>query len=50
MFMKIQKIIIQRKEKKRKLLIFFDDMIADMDANKKLSPIVTELFLRRKKT
>ena len=24
-------------------------MIADMEANKKLSPIVTELFLRRKK-
>ena len=24
-------------------------MIADMDANKKLSPIVTELFLRTKK-
>ena len=24
-------------------------MIADMEANKKLSPIVTELFLRRRK-
>ena len=27
----------------------FDDMIADMQANKKLSPIVTELFLRGRK-
>ena len=26
----------------------FDDMIADMEANKKLSHIVTELFLREK--
>ena len=31
--------------KKRKVLILFDDMVADMDANKKLSPIVSELFL-----
>ena len=31
--------------KKRKVLILFDNMIADMDANTKLSPIVTELFL-----
>ena len=30
--------------KKGKVLIVFDDMIADMEANKKLSPIVTELF------
>ena len=28
--------------KKRKVLIVFDDMIADMEANKKLSPIATE--------
>ena len=28
------------------MLIVFDDMIADMESNKKLSPIVTELFLR----
>ena len=26
--------------------IVFDDMIADMEANKKLIPMVTELFLR----
>ena len=35
--------------KKRKLLIVFDDMIADMLSNKKLNPIVTELFIRSKK-
>ena len=35
--------------KKRKVLIVFDDMIADMESNKKLSPIVTELFLRERK-
>ena len=27
----------------------FDDMIADMESNKKLRPIVTELFLRGRK-
>ena len=32
--------------KKRKILIVFDDMIADMIDNKKLSPIITELFIR----
>ena len=35
--------------KKRRVLIVFDDMIADMESNKKLSPKDTELFLRRKK-
>ena len=35
--------------KKRKLLIVFDDMIADMLNNKKLNPIVTELFVRGRK-
>ena len=30
--------------KKRKMLIAFDDMIVDMVSNKKLNPIVTELF------
>ena len=29
--------------KKSKVLIAFDDMIADMEADKKLGPIVTEL-------
>ena len=32
--------------KKRKVLIVFDDMIADMINNKKLNPVVTELFPR----
>ena len=27
----------------------FDDVIADMESNKKLSPIVAELFLRGRK-
>ena len=30
--------------KKRKILIVFDDIIADMLSNKKLNSIVTELF------
>ena len=32
--------------RKRKILIVFDDMIADVLSNKKLKPIVTELFIR----
>ena len=32
--------------KKRKILIVFDDMIADMLNNKKLNPVVAELFIR----
>ena len=35
--------------KKRKILIAFDDMIADMINNNKLNPIVTELFIRGRK-
>ena len=35
--------------KKRKVLIFFDNMIADMINNKKLNPIVTELFITGRK-
>ena len=35
--------------KKRKLLIVFDDMIADMINNKTLDSIVTELFIRGRK-
>ena len=35
--------------KKRKVLIIFDDMIADMINNDKLNPIVTELFIRGRK-
>ena len=35
--------------KKRKVLIIFDDMIADMINNNKLNPIVTELSTRGRK-
>ena len=35
--------------KDRKILIVFDDMIADMIHNKKLNSIVTELFIRGRK-
>ena len=35
--------------KKKIVLIVFDDMIADMEFNKKLSPKVTEFFLRGRK-
>ena len=33
---------------KRKMLIEFDDMIVDMLSDKKLNPVVTELFIRGK--
>ena len=35
--------------KECKILIVFDDMIADMISNKKLNSIVTELFIRSRK-
>ena len=35
--------------KKRELLIIFDDMITDMLSNKKSNPIVTKLFIRGRK-
>ena len=35
--------------KRRKVLITFDDMIANMINNNKLNPIVTELFIRGRK-
>ena len=36
-------------DKENKILIVFDDMIADMINNKKLNSVVTELFIRGKK-
>ena len=36
-------------EKENRILIVFDDMIADMDRNKKLNSIITELFIRGRK-
>ena len=35
--------------KKQKILIVLDDMIADILSNKKLNPVVTELFIRERK-
>ena len=35
--------------KKRKILIVFDDMVADMLSNKKRNRVVTELFIRGRK-
>ena len=35
--------------KKRKILIEFDDMIADMPSNEKLNPTITELIIRTKR-
>ena len=46
-FIKILKNTVQIKE--CKILIVFDDMIADMLRNKKRTPIVTELFIRGRK-
>ena len=36
----------QNPNKERKILIVFGDIITDMLGNKKLNPIVTELFIR----
>ena len=36
-------------DKENKLLIVFDDMIADMINNKKLNSMITELFIRGRK-
>ena len=35
--------------RKRKILIVFDDMIADIMTNKKFQAIIKELFIRRRK-
>ena len=35
--------------KKLKMLLVFDDMIADMINKRKLNPVVTELFIRGRK-
>ena len=35
--------------KKREILIVFDDMTADVLSNKKINPVVTELFIRGRK-
>ena len=35
--------------KKRKILIVFDELTGDIDSNKKGNPIATELFIRGRK-
>ena len=35
--------------KKRNILVVFDDVIAEMLSNKKFHPIVTEIFIRDRK-
>ena len=42
----VMNILKYNPNKKGKILIVFDDMIADMLSNKKLNLIVTELFIR----
>ena len=37
-------------DKNRKILVVFDDMMADMLSNEKLNLIVTELFIRGRKS
>ena len=44
----IKKIEEYNPNKKRKILIVFDDIIADMLSNNKIFLIVTELFIRGK--
>ena len=41
--------VLHNPNKEHKILIDFDDMIADMLSNNKLNPIVTELFIRGRK-
>ena len=43
------KILKSNPAKKRKILIVFDDMIANMINNKKLNPVVSKLFIRGRK-
>ena len=40
---------VSNPNKKSKVLILFDDMVADMLSNKNLNPIVTEFFIRGRK-
>ena len=40
---------LKNTNKKRKVIIVFDNMIADMLNNKKFNPIVTEFFVSGKK-
>ena len=46
MFRKILKSIVQEENK---VLVLFDDLVADMINKKKINPVVTELFIRGRK-
>ena len=41
--------ILKNPNKNRNILIVFDDMITDIFSDKKLNPIVTELFVKDRK-
>ena len=45
-----QNLEVYNPTKKKRVLIAFHDMIADMLSNKKLGPAATELLLKRKET
>ena len=45
----INKIEEHNPNRKRKILMIFDDTIADMLSNKKFNPVVTELLIRRRR-
>ena len=45
MWMIFMEILMNTIQKKHKILIIFDDMIADMVSNKKPYAIVTDLFI-----
>ena len=44
-----KKISEYNSNKKQKILIVFDNMIADILSNKKVNPIVAELFIKGRK-
>ena len=46
MFRKILKSIVQEENK---VLVLFDDLVADMINKKRINPVVTELFIRGRK-
>ena len=43
------KILKNTSQKRNKILIIFDDMIADLLNNKKLNPVITELLIKARK-
>ena len=46
MLWKMSTRVLSTIQKKRKVLIVFDDMIADVTSNKKIHPVVSDLFIR----